>query len=178
MASRRQFIKWSLSSAVALSAGVAGLQWLQEEDFSQLTQLSDDQFQFLTAEDRLVLITIIPAVLGENYLKQWQKNNISLTRLLPLIDQSIRYLPQHTQKELRQLFSLLWNRLGKLLLVGIWSSWSNASLEQLNTFLFEWRNSWLTLLNQSYLGLQQLIVAAYFSQPDSWEQCGYPGPPF
>ncbi len=176
MPTRRQFFRWSLTSAAALTAGTLSLQWLQEEDWQRLEQ-ANLEFSFLTENDQLLLVIITPAILGSTYLEQWQKNK-NITDLLKAIDKAIGFLSISTQKELRQLFDLLWSRLGKLLLAGLWTSWSQASTEALNSFLDHWRNSWLTPLNQGYLGLQQLFMAAFFAQEEAWPLCRYSGPPF
>jgi hypothetical protein len=177
MASRRQFIRWSMASVSALTVGAVSLQWLQQEDWALLESSSSQAWTFLTEEDRLLLTCIAPAMLGSTYLSHWQRHH-SLSELLLAIDQAIVHLSLSTQQELRQLFDLLWNRLGKLLLAGIWASWSEASPRVVTAFLNHWRNSWLASLNQGYLGLQQLFMAALYADPQSWSLCHYPGPPF
>lgn len=176
MPTRRQLFRWSMTSAAALTAGALSIQWLQEEDWQRLEQ-SELQYSFLTQNDQLLLTIIAPAILGQGYLNEWRKHK-TVSDLLIAIDKAIGFLSQATQKELRQLFDLLWNRLGKLLLAGLWTSWSQASVETVSNFIEHWRNSWLTPLNQGYLGLQQLFMAALFSQEEAWPLCQYPGPPF
>lgn len=176
MPTRRQFFRWSITSAAALTAGALSIQWLQEEDWQRLEQ-NELQFSFLTQNDQLLLTIIAPSILGSTYLNQWKKNK-SASDLLIAIDKAIGFLSMATQKELRQLFDLLWSRLGKLLLAGLWTSWSQASVGAVSNFLELWRNSWLTPLNQGYLGLQQLFMAALFSQEEAWPLCRYSGPPF
>ena len=173
---RRALIKWSLLTTTAASVGVVGWQYWQQEDWQRLDR-DEYVYSFLQADDRLVLMALAPACLGQERLQQWLDKGHTLAQLLRNFDESVSYLSPHTQRELRELFNLLANRLGKLLLAGVWSTWSQASIESLNEFLLSWRDSWLSLLNSGYIGLQQLMVAAFYSDKDSWESCGYKGPP-
>ncbi len=176
MTSRRNFFKWTLLSAAALTGGVASVQWLQEEDLSSVS--SDYPFRFLNSQDRLILLSLIPVILGDENINLWHSKSVSTEKLFINIDATIAHFSQRTRQELRELFDLLWSRLGKLLLAGVWASWSCASTASIAAFIEEWRNSWLVVLNQGYLGIQQLIMAAFYAEEVSWIQCGYDGVPF
>ncbi|MCO7224470.1 hypothetical protein [Pleionea sp. CnH1-48] len=168
-------MKWTLTSASLLCGGVIVNQYWQSEDYEQLLE-DEHSYGFLQQEDRIILLALAPVILGPSLLQNWQQKRVPLSRMTKNVDLAIGFLPARTQQELRELFDLLWNRLGKLLLAGVWASWSSASQNTLNDFLTGWRESWLPLLNSGYLGIQQLVMAAYYSEKPSWEMCGYDGP--
>ncbi|MNP75584.1 hypothetical protein D3C76_1726620 [compost metagenome] len=77
----------------------------------------------------------------------------------------------------RQLFDVLALPVTRGPLTGIWGSWDSASNEQIAAFLRRWENSSLNLLNMGHASLLQLLQMAWYEMPESWAQCGYPGPP-
>ena len=53
---------------------------------------------------------------------------------------------------------------------------TQASVAQLQASLQSMRTSSLQLRQQVYHALRDLTNAAYFSDPTTWSQLGYPGP--
>ena len=41
----------------------------------------------------------------------------------------------------------------------------------------DWREHHLSVLQQAYVGLHQLIYGAIYAETDTWPDIGYPGPP-
>lgn len=177
MATRRQILTWSLGSAALLSGGTVGFQWLQEEDFSRLSDQSL-KLTFFTHEDALLLASIIPTIVGPSNMNSWRAQKLTLIDLISKMDIATLYMSQHTRDGLRELFDLLWSRFGKLLLAGIWTTWSNASISDVDDFLSDWRNSWVGELTDGYLGLQQLVFGTLLTEPGLWADFGYGGPPW
>ena len=67
---------------------------------------------------------------------------------------------------------------GKTIIVaGVRSTWAEATEEEVAAFLRRWRTSRFGLLRAGYQALTQLILAAWYGNPASWERLGYPGPP-
>jgi hypothetical protein len=62
-------------------------------------------------------------------------------------------------------------------LTGVWGSWENASATDVRSFLNRWQNSSLGLLKMGHASILQLVMLAWYAQPESWAHCGYPGPP-
>ena len=62
-------------------------------------------------------------------------------------------------------------------LTGIWGSWEKTSADDIRHFLDRWQNSSLGLLKMGHASLLQLVMLAWYGNPDSWGHCGYPGPP-
>ena len=78
--------------------------------------------------------------------------------------------------QVRQLFDVLGQPLTRGPLTGIWGDWSQASDDQLRTFLLRWQNSSLALLRQGHAAAADDPHGRY-ACPNAWAHCGYPGPP-
>ena len=76
-----------------------------------------------------------------------------------------------------QLFDVLAMGVTRGPLTGIWGSWENTSADDIRHFLDRWQNSSLGLLKMGHASLLQLVMLAWYGNPDSWSHCGYPGPP-
>jgi len=85
-------------------------------------------------------------------------------------------LPAHSRAELQQLLSLLIHPAGRLGLAGLHRPWAEASVAQVQEALQTMRHSAITLRQQAYLALHDIVGSAYFSDPSTWAQLGYPGP--
>ena len=62
-------------------------------------------------------------------------------------------------------------------LTGVWVSWGQAGATQVTAFLQRWQDSSLNLLRMGHASLLQLLQMAWYECPESWADCGYPGPP-
>jgi hypothetical protein len=96
--------------------------------------------------------------------------------LLTRTDQFLAGLPTHVIAELDQLLCLLISAPGRRLLVGLSSSWEDASTAEVGAALQAMRESGTELRVQAYLGLHDIVCAPYFSGEESWAALGYPGP--
>ena len=171
---RRQFIKWSSLSVGAMVGSAAIIQAFQDE---QLERFVDGETQYLSAEHKVILLALAPVLLGEIRWRLWEEN-ATVGEYLNGFDSVLGNLSNSTRKEILSLLDVLYSRLGKLLLARIWSSWQSANNRTIEQFLHDWRASFLTSLNQAYLGLLQLSMSVFYAMPFSWQTCGYPGPPF
>jgi hypothetical protein len=93
------------------------------------------------------------------------------------VERAIAGLPPATRKELDELFSLLSFAPTRCFVAGVWSPWPNASSESIAEFLGRWRDSRFALLRSAYGALHQLVLAAWYGNPRSWNAIGYAGPP-
>jgi hypothetical protein len=93
------------------------------------------------------------------------------------VDVAVFGLPDDVRAELAQLFNLLGFSVTRGLAAGIWSSWSDASEDDVAAFLGRWRRSTITLFRAGYQALHQLVMASWYGNHASWERIGYPGPP-
>ena len=78
---------------------------------------------------------------------------------------------------LELLFDLMYLAPTRVLMTGLWSSWENASEEDIEAFLTSWRDSSINKLRMGYAQLAQLTCLVYYSDPASWTAEIYPGPP-
>ncbi|MCU7647916.1 twin-arginine translocation pathway signal protein [Pseudomonas piscis] len=93
------------------------------------------------------------------------------------LDNALNHLSPEMLKLTQQLFDVLGMAVTRGPLTGIWGSWENASAEDIRNFLSRWENSYLSLLRMGHASLLQLVMMAWYTRPESWAHCGYPGPP-
>jgi hypothetical protein len=101
----------------------------------------------------------------------------ALEGLLDRIDGLISALPPHAQSELSQLLALLASSGGRRALAGLSDPWTLASVADIQQALQDMRVSALSLRQQAYQALHDIVGSAYFSDPRTWGILGYPGPP-
>ncbi len=169
---RRTLLKTSLGLTV-LSLGGVGAYQAYRQSFDKTQTSPDASLKFLQQQDVILLQAITPIFLAE----QLEHTKVSLQSVMSNLDAAIIRLPLSTQDELRELFDLLSNMLGRLVVAGVWLNWRHASADSLQQFLVDWRNSQLELLQVAYKGLHKLIIGSYYSESASWVALGYPGPP-
>jgi len=100
----------------------------------------------------------------------------ALEALLERIDGLIAALPPHAQSELSQLLALLASAGGRRALAGLSDPWPLASVADIQQALQGMRVSGLSLRQQAYQALHDIVGSAYFSDPQTWGLLGYPGP--
>lgn len=96
---------------------------------------------------------------------------------LKSLDNSLAHLSPEMLKLTVQLFDVQSLPITRGPLTGVWGSWDNASADDVRNFLRRWQNSSLSLLRMGYSSLLQLVMMAWYSRPEAWAHCGYPGPP-
>ena len=170
MINRRTFIKSSLIAGGVIAAGTVFYSQIPVDEISE--DLKNSDLKFLTENDVIVLLAIVPVLLHGTDL-----NPGKIKTVIRNIDANTQILSIKSQSELRELFDLLSGKLGRAMIVGIWSSWQHASTEEINKFLISWQNSFTDLLQVGYQGLKQLVIANYYSDEENWQQIGYAGPP-
>jgi len=100
-----------------------------------------------------------------------------LQGLLERIDGLIAALPPHAQSELSQLLGLLASAGGRRALAGLADPWGEASVDSIQRALQGMRVSRISLKQQAYQALHDIVGSAYFSDARTWGLMGYPGPP-
>lgn len=102
--------------------------------------------------------------------------DFALDGLLERIDGLIAALPPHAQSELSQLLALLASTAGRRALAGLAEPWAQASVGDLQQALQGMRVSAISLKQQAYHALHDIVGSAYFSDAQTWNLLGYPGP--
>lgn len=100
----------------------------------------------------------------------------ALQSLLERIEGLIAALPPHAQSELSQLLALLSSAGGRRALAGLSEAWSEASVGDVQQALQGMRVSSISLKQQAYQALHDIVGSAYFSEAQTWRLMGYPGP--
>ena len=163
---RRTMLKVGATSAVLLAVVGGTAAWIQP-GLARGT---------LTPTGRDIFRAVGLGVLDKTLPEQPAVKDAALTALLARIDVLIAALPPHAQAELSQLLSILGTTAGRLGLAGLTTPWASASIAGVQAALQDMRLSGLALRQQAYAALHDITAAAYFSEPDTWAQLGYPGP--
>lgn len=96
--------------------------------------------------------------------------------LLARVDTLVAALPPHAQEELSQLLALLASSPGRRAFAGLSAPWGEATVPQLQQALQSMRLSAISLRQQGYQALHDILGAAWFSDEATWATLGYPGP--
>ena len=130
----------------------------------------------LGASGRAVFRAAGAAILEGSLPQSAQAREAALDGLLERVDALVLTLPPHVQNELSLLLSLLASVPGRHAIAGLDSGWASASVPRLQHALQSMRVSTLSLRQQAYHALHDIVGGAYFSHAQTWAQLGYPGP--
>jgi hypothetical protein len=164
-----------------LQAGIAGtallfaLRWRLAVPATN--EASNPSFARLHADEATALRFIIPVMLAGALPPDSAAREAAIAEILQGIDATMEHEPPAVRDEIHELFGLLTLGPTRVLVAGIWSSWDRASEAEIHEFLAGWQKSRFALLRSAYVGLNNLITAAWYANPASWPRIGYPGPP-
>lgn len=127
-----------------------------------------------SAETRLVLISIVPALLDGALPTDPAARAQAIEGATQRTLAAIASLPRPTRLELGELFALLASRPGRWL-AGV-ERWEDATVAQTRDFLQRWRTHSFSLFQTGYHALHDLVLGPYYADPSTWERIGYPGP--
>ncbi|MBM3391975.1 MAG: hypothetical protein FJY34_08400 [Betaproteobacteria bacterium] len=171
MITRRQFIKAGLVGGLALSA--AGLFYsrsLKEAPAGAVPR-------GLTFSEKAVVAALAPVILAGALPAAGEARARAIAQTVDGVGVAIAGLSAAAQKEIGELFALLDIAPARILLAGLWPRWEEASPAQIAAFLQGWRDSRLGLLRSGYAALHDLVLGAWYGNPETWDAIGYPGPP-
>ncbi|HEX5792624.1 MAG TPA: hypothetical protein VFY01_05070 [Rheinheimera sp.] len=160
---RRQFLFGGIALGASASLALAGWQFSVRPD--------SDQRDW-------VLSAILPALLYGALPTDATLAQAGLERSKTAIAEFMLFLPLRQQQQLNQLFNLLANNVTRLALTGHFSALTSLQPEQRLLVLHAWRDSYLSLLQQAYHGLRELLYGAYYGQPEHWQPLHYSAPVF
>lgn len=100
----------------------------------------------------------------------------ALDGLLARIDVLVAALPLHAQSELSRLLAVLSSAGGRRALAGVGQPWESAAVADIQQALQSMRVSRVSLRQQAYQALHDIVGSAYFSDAATWSLLGYPGP--
>ena len=130
----------------------------------------------LTPAAREIFSSVARAILEGTLPEEANTRQQAMQGLLDRLDGVIAAFPPHVQAELAQLMGILVSSVGRRTLAGLQPSWAEASVLEVQQALQSMRLSSLTLRQQSYHALHDLIGVAYFADASTWPALGYPGP--
>ena len=172
---RRTFIKAGIAGGVLL--GAAGL--VSRNVFwgsgTQAGEAAGRSFAFFTQNDYKILKAIVPVILTDALPREDRSKWVDET--ITTMDSAVAHFQVEVQGEVRQLFDLLALAPTRIAAAGVWSSWSKATPEAVDSFLNRWQHSGMSLFRSGYDALQQLTAGSWYGNPKAWEIIGYPGPP-
>lgn len=163
---RRNLLKLGLASAAVLALAGGAASMMQPG-------LVDGR---LGSAGRTVVIHVGRALLEGSLPAGPQSRQAALQGLLERVDALTAALPPHAQAELSQLLALLATLPGRRALAGLEPDWADAGAPEIQQALQSMRTSGLSLRQQAYQALHDIVGAAYFSDAQTWGQLGYPGP--
>lgn len=166
MTTRRAFLKFGVGGALALAAGGALYRGLQHG--------APARFSLDTA-GRDLLTAVVPALLGPALPTAPAPRQRAIEATVERVQAAIAGLPLAAQGELQDLFGLLALAPARHLLAGL-PAWRDASPEQLDSFLQDWRLHRFAKLRAGYQALHDLVIGSWYAEPSSWAVIGYPGP--
>lgn len=129
----------------------------------------------LTEAGRDLFSAVARAVLGDILPPDAEARSQALAAHLTRVEAAIAGMPPALQAEVDELITIASSAPGRLLLVGLASEWSAASVAEVTAALQSMRVSRLGLRQQAFQGLRELTNAAYFAEPGIWPALGYPG---
>ena len=169
MLTRRQFIKVGIIGGAALTAaGLFYSRGLREAPGSAVPP-------GLTSAGRTIIAAIVPAVLAGALPPSGEARSRAIAQTVDGVAVAVAGLSAAVQKELAELFVLLDIAPARAVL-GLWSGWDAAPAAEVAAFLQGWRESRLELLRSAYAALHDLVLGAWYGNPDNWPAIGYPGP--
>lgn len=168
--SRRGLLKFSLGASAFLATvglGVSLSGCSPSQPAAGLIALRDSDLPFLRSVIPVMLEGAVPP----------ERIPAATDETLKSLDNGLAHLSPAMLKLTHQLFDVLTLGITRGPLTGVWGTWENASADDIRQFLARWENSSLDLLRQGHSSLLQLVMMAWYSRPESWARCGYPGPP-
>lgn len=163
---RRSFLKIGIGSAVILAVAGGAIATLKPGLING--KLSPSAREAMGKVGQAMLAGTLPADPAALHL--------ATEAILQRMDLFLAGLPVHVLDELDQLLSLLVSAPGRRWLVGLSSTWANATTAETGAALQAMRASGTELRMQAYQGLHDIVCVPYFSGEESWAAIGYPGP--
>jgi hypothetical protein len=167
---RRTLLKVGIAGGAALLLA----RWLYTA--TSVPTPPDSRFTALDASAQSIVAAIVPVLL-DGALPTGRDAAAVRADVVSGVDQAIAGLMPAVRKELDDLFSLLAFAPTRCLIAGLWSPWPEASPESVAAFLYAWRDSRFALLRSGYSALHQIVLGAWYGNPQAWPAIGYPGPP-
>jgi len=163
---RRTFLKLGIGAAVVLAVAGGAIALIKPG-------LVNGR---LSPSARLLMTRVGQAMLQGTLPADAQAQKSAMDAVSQRTDSFTSGLPEHVQAELSQLLGLLATAAGRRGIVGLSTSWEDATVAETSAALQAMRASSTALRIQAYQGLHDIVFVPYFSGEESWSGIGYPGP--
>jgi hypothetical protein len=163
---RRTLLKLGIGSAIVLAVAGSTIALMKPG-------LIDGK---LSPSARLVLTRIAQGMLLGTLPADAGNQKLAIDAMLQRTDALLAFQPVHALAELSQLLTLMASAPGRRWLVGLSSSWEDATAAEVETALQAMRDSGVDLRIQAMQGLHDIVCLPYFSGDETWPFLGYPGP--
>jgi choline dehydrogenase-like flavoprotein len=125
----------------------------------------------LSSQHRAVLEAVARRVVPHAY-----DGGTGAVDLVARIESRLEHAPPERIRDLRRALTVLGSRAAALLLSGLPSPFARLSDAHRDAMLARWSASPLTVARSVYQGVRRLVLAVYYSQPESFADLGYVGP--
>lgn len=168
MWTRRRVIFVGVAGAVAAGAAVMLPRLRSSGPAPAGAELVASHGDMLRAVALALLGPALPAAQGER--------DTQIGAVLKACAALIDNLPASTRREIGDLFGLLAIKPARALL-GYSGDWPGADDKAVHTFLAALRDSSISIKQQAYFALHDMVLGSFYAEPASWAATGYPGPP-
>lgn len=162
---RRWFLKAALAVA-AVGAGIGGgVWWRRGIDGTRLTESGHELYR-----------AIARGVLGPMLPDEPAAREASLARYITHLERFINTMPSAKRDQISALTGLLANTPTRYMVTGMWTSWADATDDQVREALDRIRQADNLVQNTAYAGVRALTCMSFFTDPEHWAMVAYPGP--
>ena len=166
--SRRRLIKTGLGGSLLLSIGGIGLS-------AQSTRIREPTTPLQALDP--VGYSIMAAVADRIVPNGAQYPSASDVGVAEKIDALLATMHPGVGEELQEALKLIENATVGLLLDGRTTPFTASTPEVQDETLHSWQHSRIPVRKTAYRALQKLCTSVYWSDPQTFALCGYPGPP-
>lgn len=169
---RRNLLTLGLAGTAALAAGAyLASRWTDGQPVARIRDA-----RLLSASAQLMLARVTEAVLDGILPENRGTRDQAIDRTLAELEAGLAAMPSHVVQQLQDVFSLLGAAPSRVLVIGRWGGWANASTQEVQALLHNLRHSALGLRRLVYATLHDLCTGSFYAQADNWHLIGYPGP--
>ncbi|GAA5215414.1 hypothetical protein ACFSJ3_11655 [Corallincola platygyrae] len=166
--SRRTFILSMLGAGVAISFGSVL--------YTDRDLVTRHQSKLFDPHQETALRAFIPIILDGVISKKAETRQAQVDRIVLQMELALQYLPSFSRDQFLDLLSHLSRRLTRWALAGQWTQLSELSVAQRIEILQSWRHSFISLLQQAYQGLRELVLASWYGSSEHWAPLKYNKP--
>jgi len=172
MITRRTFIKTGIAGATLLALAAAFQRPLDRAGKQALVAGNP-----LDASLATVVRAVAPVILQGAFPAGEPQRALARERIARDVATAVSALGAGAQQEVAELFALLAFAPTRIAVAGVATAWDQAGASEIEAFLRSWQHSRVDLLKSGYQALHDLVLGAWYADPQNWGAIGYPGPP-